>query len=1276
MIIIIFVLSEDGVSMIDNNFFIRFKEILNKKYTGYILALILLILALTVRTEIIEPLIILFVIFASIQYRRRGAIYSTIFAIITLAIQDLYNLHIQLGSYLIEVFTVIVAAFYIIRSSSKIRDRNSELKERVKELRGLFKISKIIDKPDLKLRNSLEEIVKILPPAWQYPEDTCARIKYGGKVFKTDNFNETEWCQKSDIKINGSKVGEVEVCYLTPHPIEYNNTPFLEEEFELLNDISERISNVIRNIKQEEQIKENNKFLSTTLNSIGDALIVTDEDGQVVRMNSIAEKLTGWNFAEAEDQPVKKIFKIVNAKTRKEVKNPVKKVFKQGKIVGLANHTKLISKDGTEYHIADSAAPIRDEDDNIYGAVMVFRDFTEKYNLNQEIKRREHLFSTAIKTAPYPMMIHSEEGEVKQINDAWTEISGYDLADINHIDDWFEQAYGERRNQVSSYVEKLFEKNEKRHDGEFEIQTKDGEARIWDFNSAPLGRDEEGNRLILSMAVDITERKEMINKINKLNRLYNILSDVNQVIVRNNNLEELFSKTCKVITENGNYKSAWIGRINKNKLNITGSAGVHSKLIDDININFDNYTSVRQIEDTYDINADTLVSYINSDNDKINKELKFYNKDRSMAVFPLTVFENLWGILSLCIDEPNYFDEKEIELLRELTSDLSYAIESIKNEKLRKKSEEELKESEKKYRELFENAPVGVFKSNLKGDLLLANPELLNILGFSTLEGALNYYSNLREVYVNPEKREELFRQLNIYYQVENFIFKANKGDGSHIWLKLDARVNKMNKEGSMEIDGFIEDITEKYEMERELAKSEEKYRSLFENQYAVMMIIDPEDGQIIDANPAATDYYGWSYQELTSLKVNEINILTDEEIEMEMATASDGQSHTFEFRHKLADGEIRDVEVYSGPIKIGNKDYLFSIIHDITERKKAEEKIKYMTFHDKLTGLYNRAYLEEEMRRIDTKRQLPISLIMGDLNNLKLVNDTYGHERGDQLLIKAAEIIKKSCRKEDIIARWGGDEYVVLLPNTSIETSEKISKRIQKKTKQQEEGELLVSISLGNASKEEPGQDLLKVLNKAENRMYKNKITNRKSARSNVLSAFLNTLREKSYETEEHASRMKELCLKLGNEVGLSSSDLDRLSLLTSLHDIGKVTIPQGILNKPGKLTNDEWDKIKEHTEAGYRIVSSMDEFADIAEYILYHHERWDGTGYPEGIAGRNIPLLSRILSIVDAFDVMVSGRPYKKAISEEKALKEIKECAGSQFDPDLVDLFIKVME
>jgi HD-GYP domain-containing protein (c-di-GMP phosphodiesterase class II) len=166
-----------------------------------------------------------------------------------------------------------------------------------------------------------------------------------------------------------------------------------------------------------------------------------------------------------------------------------------------------------------------------------------------------------------------------------------------------------------------------------------------------------------------------------------------------------------------------------------------------------------------------------------------------------------------------------------------------------------------------------------------------------------------------------------------------------------------------------------------------------------------------------------------------------------------------------------------------------------------------------------------------------------------------------------------------------------------------------------------------------------------------------------------------KSQETEEHAERIKNLAQMVGKEIGLPQEKLDELALLATLHDIGKVGIDEKILNKPGKLSKEEWKEMKKHPEIGYRIAMASPELMTVAEYILAHHERWDGKGYPRGLKGEEIPLLARIIAITDAYDAMMSDRPYRKAISKEEALAEIKANAGTQFDPKFAEFFVKLM-
>lgn len=339
----------------------------------------------------------------------------------------------------------------------------------------------------------------------------------------------------------------------------------------------------------------------------------------------------------------------------------------------------------------------------------------------------------------------------------------------------------------------------------------------------------------------------------------------------------------------------------------------------------------------------------------------------------------------------------------------------------------------------------------------------------------------------------------------------------------------------------------------------------------------------------------------------------------------------------------------------------------------KRNEEIKYLSYHDQLTGLYNRRFFEEELKRLDTSRNLPLTLIMADINGLKLVNDAFGHTMGDQLLKKTGEIFKSACRRDEIIARLGGDEFIILLPNTSLIEAEEISKRIVKKSKEIKLGPVFFSISLGYDSKTKENQSIEEIFKTAEDHMYRRKLFESPSMRGKMIKVILNSLHEKNKREEEHSIRVSYLCKLLGNEMNLSPRERDELEIVGMFHDIGKIAIDEGILNKPGSLSQLEWEEIKRHPEIGYRILSASNDMADIANYVLLHHERWDGSGYPKGIKGEKIPLQSRIVALADAYDAMISKRPYREPYTTDYAIEEIRKNSGKQFDPKLVSIFIE---
>lgn len=349
--------------------------------------------------------------------------------------------------------------------------------------------------------------------------------------------------------------------------------------------------------------------------------------------------------------------------------------------------------------------------------------------------------------------------------------------------------------------------------------------------------------------------------------------------------------------------------------------------------------------------------------------------------------------------------------------------------------------------------------------------------------------------------------------------------------------------------------------------------------------------------------------------------------------------------------------------------------IQDITKRKLYENEITFLNYHDHLTGLYNRRFFEEELSRLDTDRNLPLTIIMGDVNGLKLINDSFGHDAGDELLKKTADVIKKECRKDEIISRIGGDEFAILLPKVDAEKADEILSRISKSISLENVENINLSISFGYSVKKISSENVKDMFKDAENNMYRQKISEKHSVRSKTIDMIMNTLIEKNPKEMEHSQRVSEISEQFAIQLGLNKINCDQLKVAGLIHDIGKIGIEGSILNKPGKLSREEFSEIQKHCEIGYRILSSINGFSEIALTILEHHERWDGTGYPAGLKGEEISLNARIVSIADSYDAMTAERPYHLPMSLDDAMRELKRCAGTQFDPTLVNAFIKYL-
>ncbi len=440
-------------------------------------------------------------------------------------------------------------------------------------------------------------------------------------------------------------------------------------------------------------------------------------------------------------------------------------------------------------------------------------------------------------------------------------------------------------------------------------------------------------------------------------------------------------------------------------------------------------------------------------------------------------------------------------------------------------------------------------------------------------------------------------------------------------------------------------------------------------NNAPVGIIHFDSNGNLTDCNDSFVKLAESSREALIGLNLLE---LPDKRIVTAAKKALKGQKGTFEGKYKFI---TSDKEAYLwiqfSPVQDDNPNAGFiGMVDDISERKLIEEKVRAKQFRDELTNLYNRSYFLEEMSRLDTPRQIPLTIILADLSGLNMVNNAFGNASGDKMLTIAAEILKNTFRAEDILARLESDKFAVLLPQTDADKAKLLADKITENTDSSSIESIPVSFTIGTSTKETPDHDIVTILNEAEADLYKNKLLSNNEGMNSTITKLRYQLSNKSLETNDHLEKMKYIARQIGEKLNLSDSELKNLDIAIDLHDIGKINIPEFLLKKKGALNKEEWDIIMSHPETGYRLIEVTEDLAHLAHEILAHHEHWNGKGYPQGLKEADIPLISRIIAVADAHEVMSSGRLYKKAMSSEEIIAEFKKCSGTQFDPELVEI------
>lgn len=590
----------------------------------------------------------------------------------------------------------------------------------------------------------------------------------------------------------------------------------------------------------------------------------------------------------------------------------------------------------------------------------------------------------------------------------------------------------------------------------------------------------------------------------------------------------------------------------------------------------------------------------------------------------------------------------------------------------RKNTEEELRGSEERYRSLVENISDVIYTLDTQGKILYISPAVERLSKYKAEDLLNRSFTD----FIHPDDLPGLLEsyERTIQGRYESSEFRIFDNDGSVRYVRTSSRLIKKGEE-VLGLTAVMSDITESKLAEEALRVSEERYRMVVESQTELICRFR-KDYSLTFVNHAFCRYF--QREKDTLIGSSFIPFIQKEDTDVVLSHLSSiGKDNTVaavEARVAVPGGETRWVNWTTQAILNEPEGVIEmqSVGRDITDSKMLESKLKYMSMHDSLTGLYNRAYFDEEMKRLESSRSMPVGVVVGDINGLKIVNDTLGHQRGDELIRVAGDILRGCFRESDMVARIGGDEFAVLLPNATGEVTARSCERIGRSLKafNQAHGKLPISLAVGYAVRTGFNQKLEAVFTSADDRMYAEKERMSDMTHQMVLDALMKEIHEINDYYAAHMARVKTLAVAIGSACGLLGEQLSVLRMAAEYHDIGMIGLDHTLLSKKSELTPGEYIELKKHVEIGSRIAMGHPSLRDSADIILKHHEWWNGGGYPLGLKGDKIPVESRIIAVAEVYDYMTNDWHYRKALSKRDSLKEIKRAAGMQFDPHLVEV------